>query len=521
MIERYQNNRFLVLYLLPFFIGSLTVFSFQPFNFTIINFIILPVFFYFIVFIKKKSQNIYRKKPYKINLFIFGSAFGFGFYLSGIHWITYSLTFEENFKILIPFGLILIPLFLSLFFSIVTLILGPFLKYNFSSLLLLSSGLAFSDFLRSKILSGFPWNLWAYSFSWASEIIQILNKIGLFAFNILSITIFLIPAFLFFNAKLTHKILSLIFVLLMLFFFYIYGNHSINLNKENLSLTDQKIKVKVVSPNFKLKYGLTVEEIETRLKKLLRYSEPNNIENTLFIWPEGVFSSLNYSQLLKFKKDFSKNFKKNHFILFGINRFNEDKTGYYNSLIIVNNSLEIIQEYNKQKLVPFGEFLPLENILNKFGLKKITEGHGSFLNGNDNGSLKILNANILPLICYEIIFPELIQSSDQDTNLVVNISEDGWFGNSIGPHQHFAKGIFRAIEQNAFFIRSANKGISAIISNKGLVLKKLYPNEAGNIEFEVPLISNKNKNKNDLIFFVLLITYIFIFNFYKKNNVEK
>ena len=78
----------------------------------------------------------------------------------------------------------------------------------------------------------------------------------------MSITIFLIPAFLFFNAKLTHKILSLIFVLLILFFFYIYGNHSINLNKENLSLTDQKIKVKVVSPNFKLQYGLTVEEID-------------------------------------------------------------------------------------------------------------------------------------------------------------------------------------------------------------------------------------------------------------------
>ena len=292
--------------------------------------------------------------------------------------------------------------------------------------------------------------MWAYSFSWANEIIQILNKIGLFAFNIISITIFLIPAFLFFNVKLIHKIFSLIFILLILFSFYIYGNHSINLNHKNLSSINQKINVKVVSPNFKLKYGLTVEEIETRLKKLIRYSEPNNVENTLFIWPEGVFSGLNYNQLLKFKKEFSKNFKKNHFILFGINRFNEDKTGYYNSLIIVNNSLEIIQEYNKQKLVPFGEFLPLENILNKFGLKKITEGHGSFLSGNDNRSLKILNANILPLICYEIIFPELIQSSDQDTNLVVNISEDGWFGNSIGPYQHFAKGIFRAIEQNAF-----------------------------------------------------------------------
>ena len=519
MIGKYQNNKFLILYFLPFFIGSLTVFSFQPFNFTLVNFIVLPVFFYLIVYIKKKSKSVYRKKPYKTNLFIFGTAFGFGFYLSSIHWITYSLTFDENFKILIPFGLILIPLFLSLFFSIVILILGPFLKYNFPSLLLLSSGLALSDFLRSKILSGFPWNLWAYSFSWANEILQILNQIGLFAFNIISITIFLIPAFLFFNVKLTHKIFSLIFILLILFFFYIYGNHSINLNKENLRLIDQKINVKVVSPNFKLKYGLTIEEIETRLKKLIRYSEPNSEENTLFIWPEGVFSGLNFEQITKFKKEFSMNFKKNHYVLFGINRFNKDKTGYYNSLVIVNNRLKIIQEYNKQKLVPFGEYLPLENILNKFGLKKITEGHESFISGNDNGSLKILNANILPLICYEIIFPELIQSSNQDTNLIVNISEDGWFGNSIGPYQHFAKGIFRAIEQNAFLIRSANKGISAVISNKGLVLKKLNPNEAGNIEFVVPLILNENKNKNDLIFFVLLITYILIFNFYKKKNV--
>ena len=99
---------------------------------------------------------------------------------------------------------------------------------------------------------------------------------------------------------------------------------------------------------------------------------------------------------------------------------------------------------------------------------------------------------------------------------IINISEDGWFGNSIGPFQHFAKASYRAIEQNSFLIRSANKGISAIINNKGQVIKKLSSNETGNIELEVPLIVNENKIKNDLIFFVLLITYIFIFNFYKE-----
>jgi apolipoprotein N-acyltransferase len=114
MIEKYLNNRFFILYILPFTIGSLTTFSFQPYNLTIINFVIFPLFFYLIVYINKKSKTVYRKKPYKKNLFIFGLLFSFGFYLSGLSWIVNSLTFDDNFKILIPFALILIPLFLSL-----------------------------------------------------------------------------------------------------------------------------------------------------------------------------------------------------------------------------------------------------------------------------------------------------------------------------------------------------------------------------------------------------------------------
>ena len=125
--------------------------------------------------------------------------------------------------------------------------------------------------------------------------------------------------------------------------------------------------------------------------------------------------------------------------------------------------------------------------------------------------------NILPLICYEVIFTKFVQEASIDTNLIINISEDGWFGDSIGPNQHYIKSIFRAIEKGVFFLRSANKGISAIIDNKGRIVKQLGRNEAGNIEFEVPLIKSKT-NKNDLIFFILLITYLFIFNYKKKHE---
>ena len=212
-----------------------------------------------------------------------------------------------------------------------------------------------------------------------------------------------------------------------------------------------------------------------------------------------------------------KNFSKEHTIIFGINQLDPKSGNFYNSMLVVDNNFKIIQNYNKRKLVPFGEFLPLENFLNNFGLKKITEGHGSFLRGNKNKSISIDKINFLPLICYEVIFPDLIQKSEPGTNLIINISEDGWFGNSIGPDQHFTKSIFRAIENNTFLLRSANKGISAIIDNKGKIIKQLNRNEAGNIEFEVPLIKS-NKIKNDLIFFILLITYLFIFLIYKKKK---
>ena len=526
MIEELLNKKIFTLYILPLICGTLSVFSFQPFNLMIVNFLILPIIFYLIIFIKKKSKSKFRKKPYKKNFFIFGTVFGFGFYLGGLHWITNSLTFDDNFKILIPFGLFFIPLFLSLFFSIMIVLIGPILTGNFSSILFFSACLAFSDYLRAKIFTGFPWNLWAYSYSWNLEILQILNKLGLFAFNLIIITIFLLPSVLFLNMKISKKLLILSLIPLFFSFLYIYGDISLNKNQiflnsfeNNNQLKINKTNIKIVSPNFKLKYGLSDEEIKMRLKKLIRYSEPEENKTTLFIWPEGVFSGYSYKEIIFLKKTFSQNFSNNHYIIFGINKFNNKSEGLNNSLVIVNNNLEIIQEYKKQKLVPFGEFLPFERVLKKIGLKKITEGYGSFLRGDKQENLTIQNLNILPLICYEIIFTEFIQQSKKDTNLIINISEDGWFGNSIGPYQHFSKAVFRAIEQNSFLIRSANKGISAFIDNKGRILKKLNSNESGNIELQVPLIKEQKKNKNDLIFLTLLITYIFIFTInYIKND---
>jgi len=410
----------------------------------------------------------------------------------------------------------MIPVCLGLFLGLASLCIGPFMKNNYSSFLLFCFIFSFIDFLRGKILSGFPWNLWSYSWSWFVEIIQVLNPIGLYAFNSISIAFFCSPVILFFKNKYKYSVFSVF--LLIFFSFYIYGSYKINSDEKITKEIKQIINIKVVSPNFEMRYIKSEEELITTIKKIARYSDPDPNKKTIFVWPEGIFAGIYLDDLKNFSNLFSKNFSSEHLMLFGINTQDNSKEQFYNSLIVTNNKLEVLYKYDKKKLVPFGEFLPLDNILEKFGLKKITYGYGSFSEGGKQKNFEFRNLSILPLICYEIIFPNLVQNSNQKTNMIINISEDAWFGNTIGPHHHFTKAIFRSIESNTYLVRSANKGISAFINNNGNVVKLIKSNEAGNIELEVPLLEAYSKNRNDLIFFILLITYTIIFLIMRKIN---
>ncbi len=520
MINFFLHSRVLLVFIIPFLLGCLSVFSFQPYNLTFINFFIFPCLFFILSYINKRSKNKYRKKPHLINLFYAGYFFGIGFFLTGTYWISNSLQFDESFKNLIPLTVILIPLSLGLFYGLGSLICGKYLKTNLGSIILFCSTISAVDYLRAKIFTGFPWNLWAYSWSWFNEIIQILNPIGLFAFNLLTITFFCIPSIFFFK-RYKYKSFILSFFLIIFFLNYIYGNYVINFNridnKNNPKETEQ-IYIKIVSPNFELKYNLSEKETLERIKKLILYSGIEKNKKTLFIWPEGALSGKYFFEIEKYKNLIKENFSSNHLIIFGINTLDQKENKFYNSFVLVDNNFNKKFQYNKVKLVPFGEFLPFHNKLEKIGLKKITEGFGSFSEGSTNETFYYNGVHIAPLICYEIIFPELIQKIKTNKTLLINISEDGWFGNSIGPYQHFSKSIFRAIESDSFVLRSANKGISAIIDNKGQIIKSLENNETGSIEHMLTIKEKKNGNKNDLIFFILLFTYYLISLRYKNND---
>jgi len=510
------NKRIFILFIFPFVLGGITVLGFMPFNLFFLNAISLSILFYIIFYVKKKTLSSYRKKPFLKNLFFLGSSYGFGFFLFGLYWISFSLTFDETFQFLIPFALILIPLFLSLFFSLPIVLMGYFIELKISSIVLISLLFSIVDFLRSFILGGFPWNIWAYSFSWSQESLQVLSHIGVFSFNLILVTLFFLPATILFRDKLKYFFIS--FFIILFFSNYFYGSYKIN--SKIPDKVENKINFKIVTA------GINLNEFEDQnlvISKLIKISEPNENQKTIFVWPEGVILDNNPIKKSKFKELIKSNFSKNHLIILGANtkEISNNNTKYYNSLIIIDNDINVVGKYNKKKLVPFGEFLPFEKVLRKIGFKKVTAGYNSFSKGNNKSTITINfdknEINLLPLICYEIIFPSLIQKKNNHFNFIINISEDAWFGESIGPHQHFAKAIFRSIESKSFTIRSANKGISAFISPEGKILKILKPSESGNIEIDLPILKSKNTNMNrDLIFALLLIVYAITFLILKK-----
>ncbi len=487
------------LFLICLLLGILTSFSLPPYNLFFINFLTLPVLLHILVnYIDKKTIS-----------FFVGWVFGFGYFISNLYWITNSLTFDVNFKFIIPFALILIPLFLGIFYGLVTFLSNFFnLKNKFSSILIFSIFFGGIEFLRSFIFGGFPWNLVVFSLSNNLPSLQILSYVGTYSLNLLSITIFLLPLIFFFKYKSVIKFLIFGLGLILVVINFLYGNLIIK-NFKKKKYDNLSSIIRVVAPNIPIKRFLSNQDPERNINELISLSDPNNLKKTIFIYPEGIITSIYFKDLKFFKDIFKENYNINHKVILGINTINQNKI--YNSLIALNNESELLYKYNKNKLVPFGEFLPFENFFKKIGLKKITQGYQSYSADDKREILEINQLKFIPLICYEIIYSGKINPKKNHYDFILNISEDGWFGKSIGPKQHLTHSIFRSIEEGKNVIRSTNNGISAFVNPKGQIIKQI--SQKG--YFDVNEIKRVNKTHfakhgNKIFFYFVLIYTTFI-----------
>ena len=514
-----MKKKFKIEFLLLFILGGITSLSLPPINLFIINFITFSVFFGFLY---KKL----KKRNEKIFFFFYGWFFGLGYFLTNLYWITISLTFDENFNLLIPLAIILIPSFLALFYGLITLIFYLFNPKNIlSAFFCFSAFFGVIEFIRGIILTGFPWNLIVYSLSNNLNFLSILSVIGTYSLNLIVISLFITPAILILR-KSKKEISICISLFLITVMFFVHGNFQKKQFK-NKSLKEIPYSLRIIGSNISLDRFYNNIQTEEVINELISLSAPSSNKKTFFIWPEGIIPNTYQNEMFLYADIFNKNFSENHLIGLGVTKkeLKDGKLKFYNSFSIFDNKLNVIENYNKINLVPFGEFIPFEKNLNLIGLQTITNNFGSFTKGKERNVIEI-NSNLfqefkfLPLICYEIIYSGNL-TKNTNFDFIINISEDGWFGDSIGPKQHFAHSIYRAIETGKYILRSSNNGMTAIINPIGEIEKYIEYGKSGYIDFDEKRDSNKTifSIHGNKIFMILILLYIFLtFSFNRIRN---
>ncbi len=489
-----------------FILGFLSSFSLPPYNFFFINFFTFPFLFYILVI--NSDRNL-------LNNFLVGWFYGFSYFLASLYWISNSLKFDQNFENLIFLSIILIPFLLSFFYGLFSYLLKFYnIKMNFTSILIFSLTLSIVEYIRGTIFGGFPWNLISFSLVNFISSLQILSYIGTYSFNLLAITFYTLPIMILFKIKILKKFIILLSAMSILLLNFYYGFNKI----EQIENSPKKIiypSIKLVSPKFSIERFFIDEPVEDKIKELFEISYPLN-KDLILIFPEGITNIGEIDQLDNNFNEISNQLTDKSKVILGITL--DDGENIFNSLAIFNKEFKLEHKYNKNKLVPFGEFLPFEKFLSSFGLKKITSGYKSFSSSTERNILNVGEISFLPLICYEIIFSGALSKNTNNYDFILNISEDGWFGNSIGPVQHFNHSIFRSIEEGKDVLRVANNGISAHISLNGKVNQKLNTTEKGSIEIKsvskaFPTLFSIYGNK---IFFFLVFFYISLIFFLKK-----
>tara|TARA_B100001063_G_scaffold245239_1_gene280326 strand:+ start:310 stop:1818 length:1509 start_codon:yes stop_codon:yes gene_type:complete len=500
-------------------LGMVTSFSLPPFNYFIINFFTFSLFFLFLI---KKSELHNNKKLF----FFYGWLFGFGYFLISLYWISISLTFDETFKVLIPLTVCLIPAFLAIFYGLISYFFITFKKNNIlGSFFIFSLIFGSLEFLRGSILTGFPWNLIVFSFSNQIELLAVTSIIGTYGLNLLCISIFISPALLILEDSKKKKIKVFIFIIIIILSILIFGSHyKDRFHKAATEVYD--FKIRIIGSNINLNRFYSNIDPVSIIEELIEISNPKKNEKTIFVWPEGILPGISQSEFEEYRFLFEEKFSKNHLLIIGTNSHSiiQGSKNYFNSLTVYDHKLKLLNSYNKIKLVPFGEFLPLEGVLKKIGLRSLTNNYQSFSKGHLRQIIEVklqnISLKILPLICYEIIYSGNL-FDNQNFDFIINISEDGWFGDSIGPKQHFAHSILRAVENGKYVLRSANNGNAAIINPLGIIEKNVSSEFSGYVDFYErknikPTIFSKYGNK---IFVLLILLYIFlIFSFNRSTN---
>lgn len=422
-----------------------------------------------------------------------GWLFGLGYFVPGLYWIGYAFLVDaDTFGWLLPVAVLGLPAYLALFTAFSFALARAIWPHDASRLLSLAACITIGEWLRGHVLTGFPWNTFGYALTEPLALAQTASLVGLWGLTFITVLICASPALLENARRPWRAPLAAIAVLVAMF-----GYGAWRLQSAPTQFVDA-VKLRIMQPNLqqdvRFNYGAKAQVMAKYLALSDRATGPQSTgvrDVTLLIWPESAFPFFlareadAMAQIAALLPDGTR-------LITGSVRAPDGPlvrpiSRAYNSIYAIDSDGGILSIYDKLHLVPFGEYLPFQALMEKLGFEQLTKVQGGFLAGDRRRLMRIPGAPpLLPLICYEAIFPADSATTGERPGWIVNLTNDGWFGISTGPYQHLQQTRMRAIEQGLPVVRAANTGVSAVIDPVGRIVARLGLGLEGVLDARLP-----------------------------------
>jgi apolipoprotein N-acyltransferase len=470
--------------------GALASLSQAPFDFPLAAFIAFPVLVWLLdgAVAAPERRGLRRLGP----AFLVGWLFGLGYFVAGLWWTGNALLVEADlFAWALPLAIIGLPALLAFFYAFAAALARIVWSDDIGRIAALAVAFALAEWLRSVLFSGFPWNAVGYAAMPAPLAMQSIAVAGATGVNVLAVFVFSLPALLAGRAHLKlGAALGVGLVALHL------GYGALRLSQADVTDGAQTIAIRVIQPSIlqSQKWDMAERDriFQAHLDLTTRPVEEGAAAPDVIIWPETSVPFL-FGDRPDALAALGAAVGEDQRLLAGIVRaqaVGNGGTDYYNSIVVIDGTGEIVDAFDKVRLVPFGEYLPFQDFLSRFGLRQLAQNIGGFSAGATRRPLD-LGGGIagLPFICYEVIFPGIAPRGGTDARLLINVTNDAWFGDTPGPYQHFRQAQLRAVESGLPLVRAANNGISAAVDGYGRVIDGLALDAVGVLDVEIPLAS--------------------------------
>ncbi len=499
--------------LLAFVGGLASAFAFPPYGAFPILWLTLPQLILLLDGAKQQASE--SRKARFAAFFRVSWAFFFGFFLVSLFWIAEAFLVDaESYAWMIPFALLILPGGLALIPSIILGGASAFWRSGISRILLFAVALALSSWLRGHILTGFPWNVWGYAFAENLTLMQSFSALGIYGVGFLVLLLFSMPVVLIDQERkaATAYITACVLVWAGV---VAYGTNRLQAPQQPVA----GHQVLVIQPNVPQADKWKPENRQRLLPLYLQQTEQaltemNLDKETLIFWPESAFPFLLDEEPGALEAIAATLPQNTMLITGGIRReVSASGTHFFNSTFVVSDEGALIDIYDKVHLVPFGEYLPMRPLLQSIGVERLVPAPEDFTAGPRFEKIDLRNSlSFQPLICYEAIFPQTMLSEEERPNLLVNLTNDGWFGETSGPYQHLAQARIRAVEQGVPLVRAANTGISGLVDSNGRILAEVVLNKKGSFDSELPEILSPTLyvRMGDSIFWGIILVVVSI-----------